>query len=372
MRRRWLGRASRSVSNRSQERDSWRWCRSYSSALARAPRQRCCSRPSRRARCCRSLLFYLAPLPILIAALGWSHLAGTGRGADRGGARSCGVFGTVLFLAFLARRRPAGLVARLPRPAGAPGRDRRRRDDARMVSGRPPGGLGGAARRARRHRRDPEFRPRCRELPRRSLRTRLRAHAAGAAGTAGGRRRVIPGVTDAEPADRPPGGAIPPAAAVLVDAHQPDQSVARRAHRAVVRPAHAAVAGPFGADVPALRCRRLLAARRARHRSCPASARHRIRRCSSQACSWPTRVLGLAVLHAITLRHRTAAASCSAAPTCAMFVFGWPVLMMALLGLAEAALDFRGRDRAQARRRLHLMTSINQTSTSDKEKRRWK
>ena len=96
------------------------------------------------------LLFYLAPLPILIAALGWSHWAALI-------ARRCGalalaaVFGSIFFLAFLAGiGLPAwwlGYLALLARPAGgavtaqAP-------PSARMVSARPSGVLGRRPRRA--------------------------------------------------------------------------------------------------------------------------------------------------------------------------------------------------------------------------------
>ena len=47
-------------------------------------------------------------------------------------------------------------------------------------------------------------------------------------------------------------------------------------------------------------------------------------------------------------RHAAAAPSCSAASTPPVIVFGWPVLVMSLLGLADTAFDFRGR---AARRR---------------------
>ncbi len=64
------------------------------------------------------LLFYLAPLPIMIAGLGWSHWAALV--AAFTGAVALGVaFGFVFFFAFLAGCRIAGLVARLSGHAGA-------------------------------------------------------------------------------------------------------------------------------------------------------------------------------------------------------------------------------------------------------------
>ena len=68
------------------------------------------------------LLFYLAPLPILIAVLGWSHWAGL-IGAISGAAALASVFGSVFFFAFLAGAGlPAwwlGYLAMLARPAPA-------------------------------------------------------------------------------------------------------------------------------------------------------------------------------------------------------------------------------------------------------------
>jgi hypothetical protein len=46
------------------------------------------------------LLFYLAPLPILIAAIGWSHIAGLVAGVVAAGALAA-VFGGIFFVAFL-------------------------------------------------------------------------------------------------------------------------------------------------------------------------------------------------------------------------------------------------------------------------------
>ena len=109
-------------------------------------------------------LFYLAPLPIMIAGLGWSHWAALI--AALAGALALGIaFGPVFFFTFLAGAGlPAwwlGYLAMLARPVGNGARG------ARMVSARPAGGMGGHPRRAGRGGRHPQFRPRCRELPRR-------------------------------------------------------------------------------------------------------------------------------------------------------------------------------------------------------------
>ena len=98
------------------------------------------------------LLFYLAPLPILIAALGWSHWAAL-IAAVVASASLAAIFGDVLLHRLPGRRRAAGLVARLSRVAGAappstPG-------GTRMVSGRTSGVLGGDHRRTDRDGRHP-------------------------------------------------------------------------------------------------------------------------------------------------------------------------------------------------------------------------
>ena len=92
------------------------------------------------------LLFYLAPLPILIAAMGWSHWAAL-IAAVVAAAGLAAVFGGFFFIAFLIGiGLPAwwlGYLALLARPAT------RRPRRARMVSGRPSGVLGRDPRRAR-------------------------------------------------------------------------------------------------------------------------------------------------------------------------------------------------------------------------------
>jgi hypothetical protein len=58
-------------------------------------------------------------------------------------------------------------------------------------------------------------------------------------------------------------------------------------------------------------------------------------------------ILGFAVLHMITRGMGSRPFTLSGVYV-AVFIFGWPVLVLSLLGLADTALDLRGR---AARRR---------------------
>ena len=79
-------------------------------------------------------LFYLAPLPIMIAALGWSHWAGLAA-AVFAAAILGGLFGIFFFGTFLATIGRAGVVARLSGAARPPGPERRRRAWSGIRSG---------------------------------------------------------------------------------------------------------------------------------------------------------------------------------------------------------------------------------------------
>ena len=188
------------------------------------------------------LLFYLAPLPILIAALGWSHWAGL-IAALLGAAGLAAVLGFYFLRRLPDRRRAAGLVARLSRAAGAPVAARGERQRRRLPSngirlGRLVlwaaiiGALIGRASRCLSFGTDQEsFQAGLRSAFERAIRPQaaagdLRADARGL------RPRLIDMLVLA----------MPPAAAVLADAHQRLQSLARRPHREAVRPAAPAVA----------------------------------------------------------------------------------------------------------------------------------
>ena len=90
------------------------------------------------------LLFYLAPLPLMVAALGWGPLAATIGGiaaADGLGA----IFGLPYCIAFAHHGRAAGLVARPSRAAGPPGRQCRTAATARRRPRPPWNGIRSAA-----------------------------------------------------------------------------------------------------------------------------------------------------------------------------------------------------------------------------------
>jgi hypothetical protein len=53
-------------------------------------------------------------------------------------------------------------------------------------------------------------------------------------------------------------------------------------------------------------------------------------------------VLGFAVVHAVT-RGIAGRGFILGGSYAAIFVFGWPILLMALIGLADTAFDIRGR-----------------------------
>ena len=74
-------------------------------------------------------------------------------------------------------------------------------------------------------------------------------------------------------------------------------------------------------------------------------------------------ILGFAVLHAIT-RGMSSRPFTLGGIYAAVIVFGWPVLVMSLLGLADTAFDFRGR---AARRR-----GPTQSANSENGERPWK
>ena len=103
------------------------------------------------------VLFYLAPLPLMVAAIGWGPLTAAIGGVAA--ATVCGVlFGMPYAIAYCHHGRAAGLVARssrFARTAGAACRSRRQRRRAAcahdgMVPERPPAALGRRHRRAAR------------------------------------------------------------------------------------------------------------------------------------------------------------------------------------------------------------------------------
>ncbi len=223
-------------------------------------------------------LFYLAPLPIMIAGLGWSHWAAMI--AALAGALALGIaFGPVFFFSFLAvAGAPAwwlGYLAMLARPAG---------NGAAALEWYPPGRLvvwaallGGLVVIVA----IPNFGLDARELPRRPARYADPSPARG--NRYPGRRPARrAGRVQCHPAHRFPGGRHPAGGGGARHHHQRAQSVARRRDREVFRPAQAAVAGAGGHDLPARGDR----GARDRHRPelCRQPRSASSRACSRQAC----------------------------------------------------------------------------------------
>ena len=242
------------------------------------------------------VLFYVAALPILIATIGWSTLAGLIAAV----VAAIGL-GVVIdwrfFIAFaLGVGAPAwwlGYLAMLARPADSRTNGNRRTG---MVSGRTAGAVDRGARCARRRRRDPLFRVRPAEFRGRAaceFRAHVRAH---------GRPRTaplqIPGVNDPQRFLDMLVAFMPMAAAVLGTVVLHVQSVAVGAHRADVGPAAAAVAGS-AVDASFRRSPQALAALRSPAHSCPDIV-GLIASIFAVALLIAYGALGLAVLHAIT------------------------------------------------------------------------
>jgi hypothetical protein len=275
------------------------------------------------------LLFYLAPLPILIAALGWSHWAAL-IAAVAAAASLAAVFGAFFFIAFLIGiGLPAwwlGYLALLARPAAAGPPD--------ALEWYPVGNLVlwaallsalvVAAGMLNFGTDEESFRSNLRN----SLERMFRMQRDGAA-RANEPNRMIEFLVVA----------LPPAAAVLTTITQavnlwlaarivkisgrlrrpqPDLSAMRFPPHAPALTA-AAIAGSFlpgmvGIGGGVLAAGLLMA----------------------------YAILGFAVLHALT-RSMSGRPFMLGAVYAAVVILGWPVLVMTLLGLADAALDFRGR-----------------------------
>jgi hypothetical protein len=274
------------------------------------------------------LLFYLAPLPVLIAALGWSHWAAL-VAALVASASLAAVFGSFFFIAFLLGiGLPAwwlGYLALLARPAA------NKPDElewypvghlvvwAAMISA-----LIVIAAMLNLGTDEVSFRASLRRGLERMLRIRE-----GAGQTASEPDRLVEFLV----------AALPPAAAVLTTITnvvnlwlaQRIVMISGRMRRpppdvsAMEFPAYApaltavAVAGSFLPGLIGIACGVLGA---------------------SLLIAYG--ILGFAVLHAVT-RGTNGRPFILGGVYAAVLVFGWPVLVMTLLGLADSALDFRGR-----------------------------
>lgn len=283
------------------------------------------------------LLFYLAPLPIMIAGIGWSHWAALT--AALTGALAVGaVFGTMLCLAFLAGAGiPAwwlGYLTMLARPGSGNG-------ESTGLEWYPPGRLvvwaaglaalivvaaipnfGGDA---------ASFRAGLHS----ALTSMLQVETAGGAG----QPAAVPGVSD-------PGrlvdflvNAIPPAAAVLATV----TSLANLWLAARIVSFSGLLKRPWP-DFSAMTFPRPVAAAMAvaMGLSFAGGLVGIIAGVLSASLLMAYVVLGCAVLHAITrgIRSRPFVLSGIYA---SVFIFGWPVLALCLLGLGETVFDLRAR-----------------------------
>jgi hypothetical protein len=280
------------------------------------------------------LLFYLAPLPILIAALGWSHWAAL-IAAVVASASLTAVFGAFFFLAFLVGiGLPAwwlGYLALLARP---------------MTNGGTPGALEwypvghlviwaallsaiiviaaifnfGTD--------EESFRASLRSMLERTFRFQERGGTTPAPG-AREPNRLIDLLTLA----------LPPAAAVLTTVTSTvNLWLAARIVRVsgrLRRPWPALSAMRFPTYAPALTAAAAVGSFLPGLLGIAAGV-------LAAALLMAYAILGFAVLHAIT-RSITGRPFLLGGVYAAVIVFGWPVLLMTLLGLADSALDLRGR-----------------------------
>lgn len=282
------------------------------------------------------VLFYLAPLPIMIAGLGWGHWAALIAGAT--GALAAGIaFGPVYFFAFLAG---AGIpawwltyLAMLARPAGHNG--------TATLEWYPPGrlvawaaalgalvvlvaipnfGTDGDSFRA--------------GLAR-ALSHLLRVNAGEGAGTT----LSVPGVSNPQRVIDFLVEAIPPAAAVIATL----TNVLNLWLAARIVKFSGRLTRPWP-DIPALSFPRTVTAALgiAIVLSFTGGILGIVAGVLSASLLMAHGILGFAVLHAIT-RGINARGFLLGGVYAAVMVFGWPVLALCMLGLVDVIIDLRGR-----------------------------
>jgi hypothetical protein len=279
-------------------------------------------------------LFYLAPLPILIAALGWSHWAAL-LAAAAGAVGLAAVFGAVFFFAFLAGAGvPAwwlGYLAMLARPAAG--------GAAAGLDWYPPGRLvvwaavlaaltvtvaipnfGSDAE---------SFRSALHD----ALMSLLRADT-GADGAS-----ALPGVRNVERLVNFLVAAVPPAAAVVATV----TSLVNLWLAARVVKVSGLLQRPWP-QLSALTFPKLVAATLAvaMALSFTSGLVSIVAGVFAASLLMAYAVLGLAVLHAIT-QGVSSRAFLLGGIYAAIIVFGWPVLALCVLGLIETAFDLRAR-----------------------------
>lgn len=282
------------------------------------------------------LLFYLAPLPLLIAAIGWSHIAGLVAAIVAAGALAL-VFGQFLFLAFLLGvGLPAwwlGYLALLARPVATPaGETLEWYPVGRLVVWAailgalvvmiaiPNFGFDAETFRA---------------ALRRIFERVLRAQTGGAADAP----LRLPGVTDPDRLLNLMVIVIPPAAAVLSTltslANLWLAAVIVRVSGRLQRPWPAISSMTFPAYAPALLAAGLAGTFIGDIVGVAATI-------LTASMFLAFSILGLAVMHAVTLgvNSRT---FILIGVYLTLFVLYWPVLLLALVGLAEMMLSIRDR-----------------------------
>ncbi|HEX4553837.1 MAG TPA: DUF2232 domain-containing protein [Xanthobacteraceae bacterium] len=280
------------------------------------------------------VLFYLAPLPILIAAIGWSHWAGLAAAL----AAALGLtlpFGGFFFPAFLISvGLPAwwlGYLTLLARPAASEGETEWYPPGRLVVWAAILGALVIMAALPQFGGSEAAIQATLRGGFERMLRLQMHIPA--------GEALTVPGVSDPDRLIDILAVVLPPAAAVLATMTQllnlwlaarivkisgrlkrpwPDLA-AMRFPTATPFVLATAIAGTFLPDVAGIACTLVVATLLVAYAA-----------------------LGFAVLHGITRRLKSRSVVLVGIYT-AVAIFGWPVLLVALLGLIDIALDLRAR-----------------------------
>jgi hypothetical protein len=280
------------------------------------------------------LLFYLAPLPILIAALGWSHWAAL-VAAVVASASLAAVFGAFFFIAFLVGiGLPAwwlGYLALLARPVtngGAPDALEWYPVGYLVVWASLLSAIIVIAAMLNFGTDEESFRASLRNMLERMFRMQGRGTGVPAPGGREPNRLVEFLVV-----------ALPPAAAVLTTITSTlNLWLAARIVRVsgrLRRPLPELAAMQFPAYAPGLTALAIAGSFLSGLFGIAAGV-------LAAALLMAYALLGFAVLHAIT-RSVAGRPFLLGGVYAAVIVFGWPVLVMTLIGLADAALDFRGR-----------------------------
>jgi len=281
------------------------------------------------------LLFYLAPLPIMIAAIGWSHVAGLIASVSAAAALA-GIFGTAFFLAFLLGvGLPAwwlGYLALLARPARNPAGDPEWYPPGRLIIWAAVLGAAVVSTGILNLGTDADtFRSALRRAFERIIRAQM--------GTSADQPLEIPGVADASRVMDLMVAVIPPAAAVLATV----TSLVNLWLAARVVKVSGRLKRPWpdlaATAVPRLAFAALIAAVAASFLPGLIGIMAGV---LAATLLMVFVIVGFAIVHKITdgIGGR---GFILAGVYAAVAAFGWPVLVMMLLGVAESFVDLRGR-----------------------------